>query len=442
MAELICHFHDYLSALPQSTKLEILREAEVEIVTTPKEIQLEQHSQTLNTESYRDLIVELRRSFGHETPTALSALLVTNPEAPIFRRMPETVRKAIFLARELGPEAHHQVPSWALNPSNWFLINSDRGPFTLQSEISSRFPCMLFENGPIECAAPKEPNVDLVNLEEILQATGIYSLWEKGHFGDDVTISVLDTGVSGRGGRITKQAVGGMSPDDRDGHGTAIIELISTLCPNAQIESIRIMEYYSGGQIWNLVSGLTDLYRRDERIVNMSLTVTAQLIERLGPQATAFRESISNLLRSLGARRQFPICASGNDSLPSLRWPAASVDSLAVGSHNAIFERSSFSNHQLSAENFVLAPGGDSRQVDRKVFGFGRYGYGLSREVYGTSFSTAVVSALSALLMACGWFQQMDIPSRISLFRNHCRRNSQGFPIINVADIGAVWPLR
>lgn len=243
MTELICHFHDYLSALSHRTKLEILREAKVELVTTPKEVQVEERSQALNTESYRELIVELRRSFGQETPTALSSLLVTNPEAPIFRRMPETVRKAIFLAREYGQEAYHRVPSWALDPSNWFLINSERGPFTLQSQISARFPCMLFENGPIECAAPDELDVDLINLEEILQATGIYSLWEKRNFGDNVTICVLDTGVSGRRGRVTKQAVGGMSPDDRDGHGTAIIELIRTLCPNAEIRVPALLVY-------------------------------------------------------------------------------------------------------------------------------------------------------------------------------------------------------
>ena len=93
------------------------------------------------------------------------------------------------------------------------------------------------------------------------------------------------------------------------------------------------------------------------------------------------------------------------------------------------------------AANLVLAPGGDVRQIDRKVEALGFYGFGLTRELYGTSFSTAVSTALACLLMDYQWFAEMAVASRISLFRNHCRRNDEGFPILNVVDLGAIWPL-
>jgi len=79
--------------------------------------------------------------------------------------------------------------------------------------------------------------------------------------------------------------------------------------------------------------------------------------------------------------------------------------------------------------------------MNGRVPGFGNYGFGLNRDVYGTSFSTAVASAVACLLMAYGWFSQMNIASRISLFANLCRRNAEGFPLLNIINVGAGWPL-
>jgi len=197
----------------------------------------------------------------------------------------------------------------------------------------------------------------------------------------------------------------------------------------------------SGGQIWNLIAGLTLLHPRIGAIVNLSLGVSPEWVRGLGPQAVGFKEALSNVLASLAARQNFAISAAGNDGLPDLRWPAAAPDSRAVGSHNPAFARSSFSNFRDDAQNLILAPGGDIRQMDGRIEGFGRYGKGLTRDVFGTSFSTAVTSAVACLRMNYPWFRDMQARSRISLFKNHCRRNDQGFPILNVVDIGAVWPL-
>jgi hypothetical protein len=150
---------------------------------------------------------------------------------------------------------------------------------------------------------------------------------------------------------------------------------------------------------------------------------------------------MANVLSSLALTKNFTVSAAGNDGTPDLRWPAAASDSLAVASHNAAFGLSSFSNFRSEAANLVLSPGGELRRLDGKVESFGQYGSGLAREVYGTSFSTAIASAMSCLLMDCQWFSEMQVASRISLFRNHCRRNEQRFPILNAIDIGAVWPI-
>ena len=341
------------------------------------------------------------------------------------------------------PPIHQQLASWALDPRNWYLISADEGPVTIQSKIWPSFPCLVFGNGPIECAMPQDPETEFDHLEDILQSTGIYGLWSSGHLGDAATAVVLDTGVSQRmmGEGVNATAVTGLSPVDVDGHGSAIVSLIRALSPQSTIESICVTQTYSGGQIWNLTSGLTRLFGRRGHIVNLSLGASPDWVRTLGGQASGFRDSMANVLASLASTMNLTVSAAGNDSMAELRWPAAASDSLAVASHNAAFALSSFSNFRSEAANLVLAPGGELRQRDGKVESFGQYGSGLAREIYGTSFSTAIASAMSCLLMDCQWFSEMQIASRISLFRNHCRRNEQGFPVLNATDIGAVWPI-
>jgi len=289
----------------------------------------------------------------------------------------------------------------------------------------------------------EDPDVSLEHLDDILQNTGIYSLWRSGHLGESASAIVLDTGVSQRlaGQGVQAKAVAGLSSVDVDGHGSAIVSLIRALSPRTMIESICVSQAYSGGQIWNLQSGLTGLYGRQGNVVNISLGVSPEWVRALGGQASGFRDSMTNVLAGLASTKNIAVCAAGNDGMPDLRWPAAAADSLAVASHNAAFVLSAFSNYRSEATNLVLAPGGEVRRLDGKAESFGRYGAGLSREAYGTSFSTAIASALCCLLMDCGWFNEMQVASRISLFKNHCRRNEQGFPILNAIDIGAVWPI-
>lgn len=453
MAELICFFQDYLSDLPPSEKRQILVEAETEILATPVEEHPEEtlaprHRQGqrpegyLPLEVYRTLVEELRRVFARNAPAALWAFARQSTEAA--QHLSDVSRKALRMIAEFPSEIGETLGSWALNPENWYLVSSSTSPFTLQSQISARFPCLVFENGLMECSTISEPDLRLDRLEDILEATGIYQLWKNGHLGRAGTVVVLDTGITptlASSSKITASAAGSLSPTDTDGHGSAIAGLIRVLCPQANIESICVMKSFSGGQIWNLFAGLTQLRRRQSLVVNLSLGVTQEWIRQLGSSAEGFKEAISGVLGSLADNQSFPIAAAGNDGISDLRWPAASTDCLAVGSHSPGLRLSTFSNFRSDAQNLILAPGGDRRQIDGKIEAFGLYGSGLTRQVFGTSFSTAIASALACLLLEYLWFREMQAGSRISLFRNHCRRNDQGYPILNVADIGAVWPI-
>jgi Subtilase family len=453
MPEMICFFQDYLSAMPSSEKRDMLYKSEVEVIGSPADGRGDfpggRFGQDISPQSdlprhtYRALVEDLRGQFGRNAAVALSALISGGEATEAAMNLSGRGREALGRILEFSHESPERVLSWAANPENWYLVESGTSPVTLQSRVWNQFPCIVFGNGPIECAATGDPDLRVDRMEEILQSTGIYELWQDGNFGQEASCVVLDTGAGSflQSDGVAISAVGSLSAGDLDGHGSAVIGIIRALCPKVQIESICVSQSYSGGQIWNLISGLTRLFGRKDTIVNLSLGVAPDWIRGLGPQGTGFKEALSAILSSLAAEANFPISAAGNDGIPDLRWPSAAPDSLAVGSHNASFSRSSFSNFQSESRNLVLAPGGEIRQMDGRIEGYGRYGQGLTREIYGTSFSTAVASAVACLLMRYTWFREMQVRSRISLFRNHCRENSQGFPILNIVDIGAVWPL-
>jgi subtilisin family serine protease len=282
------------------------------------------------------------------------------------------------------------------------------------------------------------------NIDQILQSTGIFHLWGRKILGEGTKILILDTGVSDN---ISTQynidrrvAVSSMNPLDIDGHGTAIAKLILSICPSAKIESLKILNSFSDGNIWNFIAGMTSLYDKHNLIVNLSIGIVPTYFQSLGSSTNAFRETLINLINSAASNGNFLISSAGNDGLSQLRWPAAAENVLAVGSHNLSFQLSSFSNH-MDSRNFILSLGGDMRKFDHKIESLGTYGPGLSRDILGTSFSSAIATGISGLLTQLSWFHQMPTPSKISLFRNHCRKNEAGYPILNLADIGAIWPL-
>jgi subtilisin family serine protease len=444
----ICLFHDYLSDISPREKAEMLSEMSANVIEhgerPAEERQERRFGVTSNIRTqYRDVVMETRRRFGRYAPNALSAMIRAHGETEWARAFSQTHRQFFRELSEIRPEEIKNIPVWAMDPYNWFLVGSETGSYELQTQVSSMFPCTIFENVPLECSTT-DPAVTLENLDEIMRVTGIYQAWQSGNLGEHGRVAIFDTGVTDQvKGQfsIQESAVGGLTVGDTDGHGTAVAHIILALAPNAKVESIKVMKSYTESTIWNLISGLSSLYKKPDYLANVSLGVNPLYVSTLGPGAVSFRESLTHLVSSASSQRCFIISAAGNDASPHLRWPAAAPDALAVGAHNAAATLSTFSNFSESAQNFILTPGGELRSEDQKLETFGKYGMGHSREIYGTSFSCAVASGVSAILQGYSWFTSMDIPSRISLYRNHCRRNKNGFPILNIADIGAVWPL-
>jgi len=447
MRKKICLFLDYLSEIPVGLKRDILFENKVEVIAQPfpaTEDSLYKMGDNSyeRISAYRAMIREFRSFFSISTPDVLDALLKSGDVVDLPGISAEA-RTFISYVRNSKKEPF-DITRWALKADNWFLVSSELSSFELQSRISADFPVLVFDNIPIECSSAEKPDVKITNIEDALQAAGIYQLWQKGYMGEKSRVVICDTGVTNSLAakyNISQKSIGGLSTEDEDGHGSAIAELIMRICPKAEMTSVKVLNSHSSGELFDLISGLSGLIYYENAIVNMSVGVFPQHLKNLGVSLISFKESMTNIAKGVIDKKNFLIAAAGNDSSPQLRWPAAANNILAVGSHNTAYQLSQFSNYENKASNFILSMGGDVRSLDQRIEELGKYGYGLSRSMYGTSFSTAIASGVSGLLTGCDWFRQMSIPSRISLFKNHCRKNDHGYPVLNIADIGAIWPI-
>jgi subtilisin family serine protease len=439
----VCHFQDYLMRLTRSEKAGVLADAGVgEVVWPESEFSPPPRDNHITDRAaYRDLVRELRALFGRDGSVALEALLGVDGELTWATQIPDRARELLTHLRDAERDGE-SIERWATHPDNWCLVYTDQPAYSLQSRVSALFPCLVFDDGPLEVSGDVSA-VSLSGVEDILRNLGVYHIWKRGNYGQGGPVVVVDTGYAPLNAADTVQlrAVARMDPLDTDGHGTAMIHLMRAISPSAPITSLRVMETHSGGRIWDLVSALTQLHTVSGHIVSIALGVPPSWVAGLGPSAASFRESIANIIDGIGRANNFPVCAAGNDGHAQLRWPAAATQCLAVGSHNGSYTRSTFSNYTNDGPNFLLTTGGEIRRNDDRVEAMGRYGPGQTRDIVGTSFSSAAACGFASLLQGYSWFARMNVESRISLLRSQCRRNSEGFALLNAADIGALWPL-
>ena len=384
----ICLFHDYAGGISTQTKGDILRRHEVEITEVPRPPEgsmRESWSGIIEQRraQYGDLLADLARAHGRFAPDVLEALMTAHRHDQWARTAAgEHHDLIVALGEVIRQQEASYTRTWALDPANWYRIAAPEGSIQLQDRISEDLPCAVFPNLPLEAVATG-PEVKLSNLDEILESTGIYQVWRRGNLGQAAHVWTLDTGVSSDLASrfsITTESVPGLTPEDVDGHGTAVAELMLAIAPEAKMTSMRVMRSSSDSNIWNLIAGLTSLgVQRSERaVVNLSLGVPLHFLQQLGSQRIAFKSSVENLVKSATGGGHFVVAAAGNDGRDSLRLPAAAPESLAVGSHNRALYRSSHSNYSTTASNFVLVAGGEEKTDGAGGDSFGRYGVALS----------------------------------------------------------------
>jgi Subtilase family len=234
-------------------------------------------------------------------------------------------------------------------------------------------------------------------------------------------------------------------------HGLSVAGIVRDIAPRARIRLIRVLNDYGGGDLYALFAALTDLEREMHSgslrrvVINLSLNIMPD-IRRLPyiwfnnhqwptTQLTGvtrvlghIEEGLRLLFESLHASGAFIVSAAGNDSLQAIqqdlpprppRAPARYDSTLSVAALNSYFAPARFSNaaNIPPSDAGVATFGGDlygatdANALPDAVRGVyispnfptGEQNTSGWADWSGSSFSTAIVGALGAHLLAQGW---------------------------------------
>lgn len=207
--------------------------------------------------------------------------------------------------------------------------------------------------------------------------------------GSGVTVAIIDTGIdfshplfAGRMASAFYDFVDNdPNPNDEpngrgSGHGTFVAGLIALAAPEARIMPIRAFSSDGRGTSFNIAKAIRFARDNGANVINLSFG----LIEPDG----MIRDAINYAYSS-----SYLVAAAGNDNLDFLQFPSALSKMCSVASTTDNDRKAAFSNFNKNI--FVSAPGESL---------YSAYPGRLWAYWTGTSFSTALVSAEAAQLLA------------------------------------------
>ncbi|MBV8822105.1 MAG: S8 family serine peptidase, partial [Ktedonobacteraceae bacterium] len=237
-------------------------------------------------------------------------------------------------------------------------------------------------------------------------------------------------------------------------HGISIAGLIRDVARQARIRLIRVLNDFGGGDLYSLFAALTDLERElasgtlRHLVINLSLTMLPDMRhlpyvwfdQRQWPNTQIagvmhvlnhIEEGLRLLFDSLAAQGALIVAAAGNNSTGartplSPRAPARYDTTLSVTSVNSNFEPAKFANAANVAPftTGVATFGGDAYGAKdtnglpdavrgiyiSPTFPGGEQNTSGWADLCGSSFATAIISALGAHLLAQG----LSVPDAIA----------------------------
>ncbi|MET9268869.1 S8 family serine peptidase [Kribbella sp. NPDC003557] len=247
-------------------------------------------------------------------------------------------------------------------------------------------------------ATPADPFY--ANYQKYLPTVRLNQAWDLTKSAGSQTIAVLDTGVDAGHPDLAGHLLPGYNlfntatlPNDGDGHGTAVAGIIAAGTGNgigiagvawdAKIRPVKVLDDNGNGSDGKLVMGINWAVKNGARIINMSLG---------GGYAN---EIVHDAIKNAVANGVLVVAAVGDSGTAEFQtWPASYPEVLGVGATDRNGVLTSFSSPR---DVDVVAPGfGIASTAPRALTPSGSAPYytGLS----GTSFSTAIVSGVAALV--------------------------------------------
>ncbi|MCL1127323.1 PatA/PatG family cyanobactin maturation protease [Shewanella surugensis] len=242
------------------------------------------------------------------------------------------------------------------------------------------------------------------HIDITVKINGLAKLWEHTKGEPEICIAILDGSVDMKHNcfidsntQYVNTLHSDTSKEKPSQHGTHIASLLFGN-HNSPVKGIAprcrgiFLPIYSYSKVGELVScSQVDLARAIIEAINSG----ANIINISGGQLSSTGKAdpmLLNAVKSCEENNVLLIAAAGNDSCNCLHIPAAIPSTLAIGAMDDMNKPLSNSNWGESyLDNGILAPG-------HKIFGaFPKNLYG---ELSGTSFATAIVSGIAALMLS------------------------------------------
>jgi len=176
------------------------------------------------------------------------------------------------------------------------------------------------------------------------------------------------------------------------GHGTMVSGIIHLIAPTALIMPLKAFHSDGSGYTSDIIRAIYWAIRHNARVLSMSFSSTRPSWE------------LQLALNYAASRGVISVAAAGNDGSSTPVYPAAWRNVISVASTDASDDRSSFSNYG----NWIwLAAPGEGIVTT--------YPWGAYAAVWGTSFSTPLVSGTASLLLQTNWtLTQTDVASAVA----------------------------
>lgn len=185
--------------------------------------------------------------------------------------------------------------------------------------------------------------------------TGASNFWDKGIYGDGITIAILDTGIDLNHICLKDRIVGGINFttegfsdnfQDYNGHGTHVAGIIAGnriekgitgIAPKANLLIIKVLDSKGNGDFDGIIKGIEYAIEHDVDIINMSL----------GGKCS--NEKLHEVIKKATQKGIIICCASGNDGdncadTDEINFPGNYTEVIEVGAVDMDDNIAKFSN--------------------------------------------------------------------------------------------------